>query len=109
MALIIQKVIRKLFPMAAQSRGSAFPDTTAVPLVDGGIDDRTKEVCQTGGTAGIYGMISVCRVFVQNREILRMLQCICRGDGSYGKGSSCHGFAGIYAVVIHVSFFERMY
>ena len=49
--------------MAAQSRGSAFPDTTAVPLVDGGIDDRTKEVCQTGGTARIYGMISVCRVF----------------------------------------------
>ena len=95
--------------MGAQSRGSAFPDTTAVPMADGGIDDRTKEVCQTGGTARIYGMIFAHRAFVQNREILRLLPCICICAGSYGKDSSCHGFAAIYAVVAHVSFFERVY
>ena len=43
--------------MAAQSGGSAFPDAAAVPLADGRADDCTEEVCQTGGTAGIYGMI----------------------------------------------------
>ena len=43
--------------MAAQSGGSAFPDAAAVPLADGRADDCTEEVRQTGGTAGIYGMI----------------------------------------------------
>lgn len=95
--------------MAAQSRGSAFPNTTAVPLVDGGADNCAEEICQTGGTAGIYGMIFAHRAFVQNREILRLLPCICICADSYGKDSSCHGFAAIYAVVTHVSFFERMY
>ena len=55
--------------MAAQSRGSAFPNTTAVSLADGGADDCAEEICQTGGTAGIYGMIFAHRAFVQNREI----------------------------------------
>lgn len=57
MAPVIQKIIRKPFPMAAQPGGSAFPDTTAVPLADGRADDCAEEVRQTGGTAGIYGMI----------------------------------------------------
>ena len=43
--------------MAAQPGGSAFPDATAVPLADGRLDDCAEEVRQTGGTAGIYGMI----------------------------------------------------
>ena len=105
MALIIQEVVRKLLPMAAQSRGSTFPDTTAVPLADGGIDDCTKEVCPAGGTAGIHGMISVCWVFVQNREILRLLQCICRCAASYGRESPCHDFTAIYAVAAHTLLF----
>ena len=43
--------------MAAQPGGSALPDATAVPLADGRADDYSKEVCQTSGSAGIYGMI----------------------------------------------------
>ena len=46
--------------MAAQPRGSAFPDTAAVPLADGRADDHPEELCQTGGTAGIYGM-NLCK------------------------------------------------
>ena len=46
--------------MAAQPGGSAFPDAAAVPLADGGADDRAEEVCQAGGTAGIYGM-TLCK------------------------------------------------
>ncbi len=46
--------------------GSAYTDTTAVPLADGGTYDCPEKVRQTGGAAGIYGMI-----FVQNREIFR--------------------------------------
>ena len=67
--------------MAAQSGGSSCLDAAAVPLADGGADDRAEEVCQTGGTAGIYGMIFDHRVFVQNREIFRLPPCICRYDG----------------------------
>ena len=93
--------------MAAQPRGGACLDATAVPLADGGADDRTEEVCQTGGTAGIYGMIFARRALVQNREILRLLSARCAGF--YGKDSSCHGFTFIYAVVTHASFFEKMY
>ncbi len=95
--------------MAAQSRGSAFPDTTAVPLADGGADDCAEKVCQTSGTAGIYGMIFAHRTLVQNREILRLLPCIYRCAVFYGKDGSCHGFAAIYVAVAHVSFFERMH
>ena len=95
--------------MAANRIRSPRINTAAVPLADGGADDCAEEVCQTGGTAGIYGMIFAHRAFVQNREILRLLPCICICAGSYGKDSSCHGFAAIYAVVAHVSFFERMY
>ena len=91
--------------MAAQPGGSAFPDTTAVPLADGGIDDRTKEVCPAGGTAGVYGMISVCKVVVQNREILRLLQCIRRCDASYCKERLCHGFTAVYAIAVHTLLF----
>ena len=43
--------------MATQPGGSTLPDTATVPLADGGADDFTEEVCQTGGTAGIHGMI----------------------------------------------------
>ena len=43
--------------MATQPPGGAFPDAAAVPLADGRADDRPEEVCQTGGAAGIYGMI----------------------------------------------------
>ena len=95
--------------MAAQPGGSAFPDVAAVPLADGGADDCAEEICQTGGAAGIYGMISACRGLVQNREILSLLPCICKCAGSYGKGGSCHGFADIYFTITHVSFFERVY
>ena len=95
--------------MATQPSGSSFPDAAAVPLADGGADDRTEKVCQTGGASGIYGMISARRVLVQNREILSPLPCICRCAGSYGKGGSRHGIAAIYAAVTHDSFFERMY
>lgn len=95
--------------MAAQSGGSAFPDATAVPLADGGADDCAEKICQTSETAGIYRMIFARRTLVQNREILRLLSCICRCAVFYGKDGSCHGFAAIYAVTAHVSFFERTY
>lgn len=95
--------------MTAQSRGSAFPDATAVLLADGGTDDCAEEVCQTSGTAGIYGIVFTHRALVQNREIFRLLSCIYRCAVSYGKDGSCRGFAVIYAAVTHASFFERVY
>ena len=49
--------------MAAQSSGSAFPDTAAVPLADGGADNCPEKEGQTGKTVGI-----LCLIFVQNRE-----------------------------------------
>lgn len=107
MAPVIQEIIRKPVSMAAQPGGSAFPDTAAVSLADGGADDCAEEVCQTGGAAGIYGMISARRAFVQNREILSLLPCIRRCTGSYGKDGSCHGFAVIYTLISHNSFFKK--
>ena len=50
--------------MAAHPGRGAPADTAAVPLADGRADDCTEEICQAGGTAGIYGM-----TIVQNREI----------------------------------------
>ena len=64
--------------MAAQPGGSTFADAAAVPLADGRADDRAEEISQTGGAAGIYGIIFICRAFVQNREILRLMPCTCR-------------------------------
>ena len=43
--------------MTAQSRGSASADAAAVPLADGRADDHTEKIRQTGGAAGIYGII----------------------------------------------------
>ena len=60
MALIIQETFRKPVPMAPQSGGSTFIDAAAVPLADGRADNHTKEVCQAGGTTGIYGM-TLCK------------------------------------------------
>lgn len=40
-----------------QPRGGMFPDTAAVPLADGRIDNYTEEVRQDCGTSGIYRMI----------------------------------------------------
>ena len=76
MAPVIQEIVRKPFPMAAQFRGSTFPDATAVPLADGGADDCAENVCQTSETAGIYGMIFSRRALVQNREISKLLPYI---------------------------------
>lgn len=42
--------------MVAQSGGSAFPDTAAVPLADGGTGVYAKEIRQIGGAAGIHGV-----------------------------------------------------
>ena len=57
--------------MAAQPGGSAFPDATAVPLADGGADDCAQEVCQAGGTAGIYGINQekYLKVFLDDGEV----------------------------------------
>ena len=95
--------------MAAQSGGSPFPDSAAVPLADGGADDRTEKICQTRGAAGIYRMISAFRTLVQNREILRILPCICRCTVFYGKNSSCHGFSAIYGRKTMFHFLKRVY
>ena len=95
--------------MAAQPSGSAFPDTAAVPLADGGADDRAEEACQTGGASGIYGMISARRGLVQNGEIFRRLPCICGWAVFYGKNGFCRGFLAIYAAVAHALFWERLY
>ena len=95
--------------MATQPPGGAFPDAAAIPLADGRADDRPEEVCQTGGAAGIYGMISARRGLVQNREILRRLPCTCRWAVFYGKNGFCRGFSAIYAAVAHVLFWEKLY
>ena len=66
------EIVRKPFSMAAQPGGSTFPDAAAVPLADGGADNCTEEVCQTSGTAGIYGIVFTHRALVQNRETFRL-------------------------------------
>jgi len=95
--------------MAPQSGRSAFPDTTAVPMADGGADDCTEKVSKASGTTGIYGMILPCRTFVQNREILRPLPCICGCTAFHCKDSFCHGFTVLYGAAVHISFFERIH
>ncbi len=55
--------------MAAQPPGSAFPDAAAVPLVDGGAYDCAEEVCQTSGTAGVYGIIFTRRHLCKTEKI----------------------------------------
>ena len=106
MAPAIQEIVRKPFPMAAQPGRSAFPDTTAVPMADGGTDDRTEKVCQTGGTTGIYGMIFNYRTFVQNREILMLLSRTCGCPLIHCKSSPCHGFKTLYAAAGRISLWE---
>lgn len=59
--------------MAAQSRGSALPDTTAVPLADEGADNHSPNICPESGAARIYGMIFTHRAFVQNQEQLKQI------------------------------------
>lgn len=95
--------------MAAQFRRRALPDATTVPLADGGADDRTEKVCQTGRTAGIYGIVFTHGALVQNREIFRLLPFSCRWAVFYGKNGSCRVFSVIYAAVTHVFFLEKLY
>ena len=95
--------------MAAQFRRRALADAAAVPLADGGADDRAEEVCHAGGAAGIYGMIFPHRALVQNREIFGLLSCICRQAVPCGKNSFCRGFLVIYAASAHVLFFGKGY
>lgn len=109
MAPAVQEIVRKPFPMAAQSGRSAFPDTTAVPMADGGTDDRTEKVCQASGTAGIYGMIFNDRAFVQNREILMLLSRTCGCPLLHCKGSPCHGFTPLYAAAARISLLEGIH
>ena len=95
--------------MAANGKRGTAIDAAAIPLADGGADDRTEEVCQTGGTARIYGIVFNHRVLVQNSEIFRLLSCINGWAVFYDKNGSCRGFPVIYAAVTHVLFWEKLY
>ena len=64
--------------MAPQPGGSAFPDTAAVPVADGRADDHAEKVRQTGGAAGIYGMI-LCKT-EKFSSGFRRPQTACPGD-----------------------------
>ena len=95
--------------MAAQFRGCALPDTTTVPLADGGTDDRAEEVCQASGTARIYGIVFTYMAFMQNRENFRLLPHICRRAVLHGRNGPYRGLAPIYAAVTYVLFWKKLY
>ena len=63
--------------MAPQPGGSAFADTAAISLADGRADDHTEKICQTGGTAGIYGMI-LCKTEKFSDGFGTFRICACR-------------------------------
>lgn len=93
LASVIQAAGRRPVPVAAQSRRSAWINAAAVPVADGGADDRPEEIGQASGTAGIYG-ITLCKtenfqgVFSTGKTVLpRFCGAVYPAVKRTGKGS----------------------